>query len=117
LRRPFDAGATTHFRFEAAMGKSKKLPKWTKIDVELPKAGKLTLYAGSKVSSALHEVTTELDLYQGVRLSEVMEAIYEQGLKNGRREVIEQFDHQIMKKVNYLPPGRPKKSKRSSSRG
>lgn len=50
-----------------------------------------------------------MTLYKGVRLSQIMKAVYEQGLKDGRRDVIEQFGEKIRDKTNYLPPGRPRK--------
>jgi hypothetical protein len=83
----------------------KNLPKYGKFDVALP-TGPLTLYAGKKVLTALQEVTTDMTLYEGVRLAEVMKAVYEQGLKDGRKEIIEQMEV-VKKKANYLPPGRP----------
>ena len=49
-----------------------------------------------------------MTLYKGVRLGELMTAVYEQGLKDGRKEVIEQFGA-IKKQIKYLPPGRPRK--------
>ncbi len=87
---------------------TKNRPKYKKIEVKLPKET-LALYAGKKVRDAIQEVTTGMNLYKGVRLGQVMEAVYEQGLKDGRREIIEQFEGKIKDKVNYLPPGRPKK--------
>jgi len=86
----------------------KNLPKYRKFDVELP-TGPLTLYAGKKVLSALNEVTMKMTLYEGVRLGGVMKAVYQQGLKDGRREIIEEID-KIKKNAKYLPPGRPKRS-------
>lgn len=85
----------------------KHLAKYKKVHVALPK-GKLTLYVGQRVRSALAEVTADMNLYKGVRLLQVMEAFYEQGLKDGRKEVIEEFD-KTKKAMNYLPPGRPRK--------
>ncbi len=87
-------------------GKNK--PKYKKIEVELPRET-LTLYAGERVREALAEVTTNMNLYKGVRLGQVMQAVYEQGLKDGRREIIEQFEDKIRDETNYLPPGRPRK--------
>jgi hypothetical protein len=86
----------------------KSLPKYKKFDVDLPSGSTLTLYAGSKVLSALAEVTMHMNLYKGVRLAEVLKAVYEQGMKDGRREVIEKIDV-IKKETKYLPPGRPRK--------
>jgi hypothetical protein len=80
--------------------------RYRKFDIQLSK-GPLTLYASPRVLDALTEVTTGMTLYKGVRLAQVLKAVYEQGRKDGRREVIEQFD-QIKRAVKYLPPGRPK---------
>ncbi len=87
-----------------------KKPRYQKFHVALP-SEEVTLYAGSKVRSALDEITKDITLYHGVRLAEVIEAVYEQGQKDGRKEIIEKMDG-IKKGVNYLPPGRPKKNKR-----
>ena len=88
------------------MARAKGKPRYQKFDIQLTK-GPLTLYASPKILSALTEVTTGMTLYEGVRLGQVLKAVYEQGLKDGRREIIEQFD-QIRKAAKYLPPGRPK---------
>jgi hypothetical protein len=87
-----------------------KKPRYQKIDVELP-SREITLYVGSKVHPALEEVMKDMDVYHGVRLTEVMEAMYEQGQKDGRKEIIEKVER-IKTGVNYLPPGRPRKKKR-----
>lgn len=85
----------------------KHVAKYKKLEIGLS-SGPLTLYAGKKVLNALAEVTTGMTLYRGVRLAEVMQAVYEQGLKDGRKEMIEEFE-EIKNKTNYLPPGRPRK--------
>lgn len=90
------------------MSGEKKKPKHKKIDIQLAE-GQLTLYASPRVLTVLEEVTTDMTLYKGVRLAQVLKAAYEQGRKDGRREVIEQIDA-IKKRTNYLPPGRPRKS-------
>lgn len=87
-----------------------KKPRYVKFDVALA-SGDITLYAGPKVRTALDEVTKDMTLYHGVRLSEVMEAVYEQGQKDGRKEIIEKIEG-IKTGVNYLPPGRAKKKKK-----
>ena len=94
----------------------KQKAKYKRLDVDLHR-GKLTLYVGERVREALLEVTTDMDLYKGVRLGQVMEAVYEQGQKDGRREVIEQFDDKIKGKANYMPPGRPKKKTKKKVQG
>ena len=90
----------------------KHLAKYKKFKVNLPGHETLTLYAGARILSAFEEVIEDMTLYKGVRLEQVMKAVYEQGLKDGRREVIEQMDAKFKatkNEINYLPPGRPKK--------
>lgn len=41
------------------------------------------VYAGVKVGRALDEVTMDMTVYQGVRLYEILEAVYDQGFKDG----------------------------------
>jgi len=89
-------------------------PRYQKIDVELPK-GEIQIYAGVKVRSAFDELKKDMTLYHGVRLYQVMEAVYEQGQKSGRKEILDTFDRladNIKSRVNYLDPGRPKKGKK-----
>jgi hypothetical protein len=90
--------------------------KYKRLDVGL-QSGQLTLYVGQRVREALLEVTTDMDLYRGVRLGQVMEAVYKQGQKDGRKEVIEQFEEKIKEKANYLPPGQPRKKKKVQIKG
>ncbi|MBB6142633.1 chorismate synthase [Silvibacterium bohemicum] len=85
--------------------------KYKKTNVYLPDR-ELALYVGAKIHAALAEITMDMDLYKGVRLGQVLEAVYEQGMKDGRREIIESLEV-IKSKANYLPPGRPKKKKKS----
>lgn len=90
----------------------KNPPNYKRLEVALS-TRPLILYASQKVAAALHEVNIlDKTIYEGVRLGQVMEAVYEQGLKDGRREVIEKIDA-IKRQTNYLPPGRPKKSSRA----
>jgi uncharacterized protein (DUF2164 family) len=45
---------------------------------------------------------------------QVIEAFYEQGKKDGRREMIEKMDA-LKTGVKYLPPGQPKKRRKNSN--
>lgn len=88
--------------------------KERKCNVALSK-GDITLYAGAKVQNALKEVTEDMAFYKGVRLSEVMQAVYDQGQKDGRKEIIDKIEA-IKKGVNYLAPGRPRKIKKKAAK-
>ena len=71
----------------------------------------VAVYAGTKVSEALKEVTFDMDIYKGVRLSQVMDALYQQGKKDGARSVFDAVEG-VKKKIKHRNPGQPKKPKR-----
>jgi hypothetical protein len=105
---PAFPGLGPHIVFRGGTPMSgKHAAKYKKFDVNLP-TGALALYAAPKILDALQEVTTGMKLYEGVRLAQVMKAVYEQGMKDGRKEIIDQM-MAIEKDANYLPPGRPRK--------
>lgn len=89
--------------------KSRRGPRL--IPVELPKAGKVKIYANVKVADAVEEVTENMTLYKGVKLAMVIEAAYEQGRRDGRREVFDEFE-KVKKKpeLKHTNPGRPRKN-------
>ena len=79
------------------------------IDVALA-TGSVTVYANARVATALRELTDDMTLYHGVRLAQVIEAAYDQGLRNGRREVFEEFDKLRQRpELRHRNPGRPTK--------
>jgi len=88
--------------------------KYKKFDIQLT-GGPLTLYASPKILGALAEVTEDMTVYHGVRLSEVFKAVYNQGLKDGRKDVIDAFS-KTTSDMNYLPPGQPKKKKKKAKK-
>jgi hypothetical protein len=85
-----------------------KKPRIVKTLVPLPK-GHVAVYFGKHVAEALHEVTVDMTLYKGVRLGQLLQAVYEQGRKDGARAVKESFD-KMMKVIPYRNPGQPKKN-------
>lgn len=83
----------------------------------VPLRGKkaVKVYASPKVGDALREVLKDMTLYQGVRLSQVLEAVYAQGKKDGARQVFDGLDRSLVdvkKAIPYRTPGRPRKRKR-----
>lgn len=68
----------------------------------------IPVYMGTRVSKALQEVTMDMDLYKGVRLAELLEAVYDQGRKDGARYVRDSFD-QMMQIIPHKNPGKPKR--------
>lgn len=72
--------------------------------------GTVTVYAGVKVGNALEELTADMTLYHGVRLAQVVEAVYAQGIRDGRRQVVEAIGAVTESKdLSYRNPGRPAK--------
>lgn len=72
----------------------------------------VSVYATPKVSKALDEITKEMTLYHGVRLAQVMEALYIQGQKDGARNAISTLEQAIAVAKEGVPhrnPGKPSK--------
>jgi hypothetical protein len=89
------------------MGNHSRKPRYVKTLVPLSDSS-ISVYAGVRVAHALHEVTTDMDLYKGVRLSELLEAVYEQGKKDGARTVSESFLF-MMRDIPHKNPGQSRK--------
>ena len=74
----------------------------------------VTVYATPRVSEALKEVVKDLNLYQGVKLAQLFEAIYIQGKKDGARSAFDAISEKVgeaQKLVPHKNPGKPKKRK------
>lgn len=56
------------------MANKTKEPRYIKTSIKLSNRV-VAVYAGARVAHALHEVTDGMDLYKGVRLSELLEAV------------------------------------------
>jgi hypothetical protein len=83
-----------------------------KTSIVLASGNKVHIYAGTRVSSALAEVTEDFTLTKGVRLLQVLEAVYEQGKRDGARDAFEQVrkaTNDAQKMVPHRNPGRPKR--------
>lgn len=55
----------------------------------------IAVYASPRVSAALQTVAANMNLYQGVRLGELLKAVYEQGKKDGARNAIDTLEAKI----------------------
>lgn len=89
----------------------KKKARMVKTLLPLTKGETVSVYFGTRVANALKEVTEDMELYKGVRLSQLFQAVYEQGKKDGAREVKNSFDH-MMTGIPHKNPGQPKKKKK-----
>lgn len=76
------------------------------------KGSTISVYASPKIADALAEIEKDVGLYHGVRLHQVLEAVYVQGKKDGANEVIVEVDRHVAAVKKLIPhrrPGRPKK--------
>lgn len=82
----------------------------------IPLANKeVAVYASPRISKALEEVIENMPLYHGVRLSQLFDAVYNQGLKDGARLTIDKLDGfvgDLKKSVPHRNPGQPRKKKK-----
>jgi len=96
--------ATPNLRIPAL---KEKKPRVIKTDVLLPE-GSVAVYAGVHIARALSEVTADMSLYKGVRLAELLGAVYVQGKKDGARYAREELD-KVWDQIPHRNPGKPRK--------
>ena len=84
-----------------------KIPRYVKTEIVFSNKT-VSVYAGVKVSQALAEVKEGMDLYKGVRLFQLLEAVYAQGQKDGARQVRDAFAV-MMSTIPHQNPGKPPK--------
>jgi hypothetical protein len=73
---------------------------------------KIAVYASPKISAAMETITADMTLMQGVKLLQVLEAVYYQGTKDGARTAFEKLAgavKEVEKAVPHRNPGKPKK--------
>lgn len=74
----------------------------------------INLYAGSRIAAATKELTKDMNLYEGVRFAQILEAVYKQGRKDGAAFAFTAM-HKGMRTaelaVPHKNPGRPRKRK------
>lgn len=81
------------------------------IKLELKQGTAIPVRAAPRVADAMKEITAKSTLYEGVRLTQVMEAMYLQGKKDGAREAFEQIEKGMAEAKRRIPhrgPGRPR---------
>jgi hypothetical protein len=84
--------------------------KYKTTTIELKNGEVAKIYASPKVSDALTEFKGTMSLYDGVRLSQALDAVYRQGQKDGARAVFDQIES-VKKLVPHAKPGRPSRKR------
>ena len=87
-----------------------KKPRYVLTVISLTGSKKVSVYAGQNIKNAFAEISSSMKLYKGVRLSQVLEAVYKQGKKDGARDVFEQVDG-LKADISHRNPGQPKKKR------
>ena len=88
-------------------------PRYKKNIVPLSKQN-VAVYATPKISAAL-EVINDMSLFEGVKMTQLLEAIYEQGKKDGARGAIDAIEVKVQEVVKAIPHKNPGQPKRKSS--
>jgi len=72
-----------------------------------------SVYTSPRVADALNEILEKATLYDGVKISQILEACYKQGKKDGSREVFDELERNVTaarKKIPHANPGRPRRT-------
>jgi hypothetical protein len=83
---------------------------YVRINIALVGSEQISVYAGKQIRDALSEISSDMTLYHGVRLAQVLGAVYVQGKKDGARDVFEQVDG-LKSGVSHRNPGQPRKKR------
>lgn len=76
------------------------------------KSREISVYASPRIGRALEDILAKNDLFDGVRIIQVLEAVYAQGKKDGARETFDNLDKSLAaskKSILHRNPGRPQR--------
>ena len=92
-----------------------KQPRYVLTVLPLAANKKISVYAGRQIREALSEVSSTMTIYKGVRLSQLLEAFYVQGKKDGARVVFDKVDG-LKGLISHRNPGAPLKKKKRAGK-
>jgi hypothetical protein len=72
----------------------------------------VSVYASPRIADALKEIEKDMAVFHGVKLHQVLEAVYVQGKKDGAAETFGLIDRGVADAKKVIPhrrPGRPRK--------
>lgn len=81
------------------------------IKVQLRKT-EVSVYTSPNVASALEDVLAEANAYDGIKIGQIMEAVYLQGTKDGAFRAFGEVDRGVAEAKKLVPhkkPGRPRR--------
>jgi hypothetical protein len=71
----------------------------------------VSVYASKRTADALKEIEKDMGMYHGVKLHQILEAVYKQGKTDGARDAIDGFEKNLDDLKKIIPhrrPGRPR---------
>lgn len=89
-----------------------KKARYTKITLPL-QSSNISLYAGSRIADAARHLAQDLNTYDGIKYVQILEAVYNQGKKDGAADAFEVVTKNMKRAQDAVPhknPGRPKKA-------
>ena len=92
-----------------------KKPRYVVVPIPLKK-DEVKVYASPRIAEAFKDVAMDMNMYKGVKLMQLLDAVYQQGKKDGARLAFESIDVQVREAKKGVPhqnPGRPRKKKKS----
>lgn len=82
------------------------------ISLQLSSTTSASVFTSPRTADALRAIIAKSSLYEGVRLAQILEAVYLQGKKDGAREAFAELDTRVAEVKRLVPhqrPGRPRK--------
>jgi hypothetical protein len=92
-----------------------KKPRFVLTTLPLAGGKKISVYAGRQIREALLEVSATMTIYKGVRLSQLLEAFYTQGKKDGARAVFDKVDG-LKGLISHRNPGAPARKRKQAEK-
>jgi hypothetical protein len=86
---------------------------FSRVPLALPKIGNVPLFTNAGVATTIRRLMDQATVFEGVKLLQAFEAIYNQGRKDGARATFERLDTSLQEVKQLIPhknPGRVKKS-------
>lgn len=81
----------------------------------VPVSGReIAIYTSPKISAAFNAVIADMTLFKGVKFTQIIEAVYEQGRKDGARAAFEAVGDKVLEATALVPhenPGEPRKKR------
>lgn len=83
-------------------------PRGIRVDVLIGEKRTIAVYTGKRVADALSAVADDMTVWKAVKLTQVLEAVYDQGKKDGARCVFDSVDA-LKAQISHRNPGKPRK--------